>query len=59
MPVPSLANVPLNPSLTLRDPPTRTGFCSGKVLGYPTAWHSSFPKSDFHLKDERLTFFRV
>lgn len=55
-PLPSPANVPLNPSLTLRDPPSRRGSCKPTVSGDPTPGSPSAPESGSRLIVEHLTF---
>lgn len=55
-PLPSPANVPLNPSLTLRDPPSQTGFCRLMVSGDPALGSPSAPTSGSRLRVEHLTF---
>lgn len=55
-PLPSPANVPLNPSLTLRDPPSRRGFCRLTVSDDPTPARPSAPTSGSRLIVEHLTF---
>ena len=56
-PPPCPANVPLNPSLTLRDSPSRTGSCRLTVSGDPTPGGPSAPASGSRLIVERLTFY--
>lgn len=55
--LPSPANVPLNPSLTLRDPPSQRGFCRLTVSDDPTPGCPSAPTSGSRLIVAHLTFF--
>lgn len=55
-PLPSPANVPLNPSLTLRDPLSQKGFCRLTASDDPAPGGPSAPASGSRLTVEHLTF---
>ena len=56
-PLPSPGNVPLIPSLTLRGPRGRKGFCKRTASGARTPGRPSAPTSDSRSTGEHLTFF--